>query len=121
MLVPIGLILFLIVLRFNLVAKLIRRLRLFFELRGKSATRNNPQLASRLYLEMLHVLKKAGFAREETQTPNEFAAKLKETGLARTVHEFTRLYSAARFGGVTCDTGRLQELLGQIRSAVRGQ
>jgi Domain of unknown function (DUF4129) len=68
---------------------------------------------------MLRVLKKAGLSREETQTPNEFAAVVKETKLSRAVQEFTELYSAARFGGATCDTGRLRELLGQIRVAAR--
>ena len=119
MLLPIGLTTFLLVLRFNLVARMIRRARLFFQLRGKPSARNNPQLASRLYMEMLRVLKKAGFRREETQTPSEFAAGLKEMRLANAVQEFTQLYSAARFGSSSCDTIRLQELLGQIRLAIR--
>jgi protein-glutamine gamma-glutamyltransferase len=120
-LLPISLITFLLVLRFNLIARIIRHVRLFFQLRGKPSARNNPQIASRLYAEMLRVLKKAGFSREETQTPHEFAAGLKEMRLADAVQEFTRIYSAARFGRAFCNTGRLQELLGQIRSAIRSR
>jgi len=119
MLLPTVLITFLLVLRFNLLARIVRSVRLFFQLNGKPGARNSPQLASRLYLEMLRVLRKAGFSREETQTPSEFAAGLEESGLSRPVEEFTRLYSAARFGGASCDTSRLRELLGQIRSAIR--
>jgi protein-glutamine gamma-glutamyltransferase len=120
MLLPIGLITFLLVLRFNLIARIVRYGRLFFQLRGKPSARNNPLIASRLYLEMLRILKKAGFSREETQTPQEFAAGLQEMKLAGAVQEFTQLYSAARFGSTACDTSRLQELLGQIRDAARG-
>ncbi len=119
MILPLALISFLLVLRFNLIPQVFRSVRLFLQLRGNSDARNSSQLASRLYLEMLRVLRKAGLSREETQTPAEFAALLKETGLARAVQEFTRLYSAARFGGATCDSSRLRELLGQIRSTVR--
>jgi hypothetical protein len=118
-LVPIFLVGFLLVLRFNLVGRLMRKVQLFLQLHRNASAKNNPQLASRLYLEMLQILRKAGIRREETQTPKEFAARLKETGLARSVHEFTALYSAARFGGAFCDTARLQELLGQIRTAAR--
>jgi hypothetical protein len=89
------------------------------QLHRNASAKSNPQLASQLYLEMLRILSKAGIRREETQTANEFAVRLKETGLARSVHEFTVLYSAARFGGAFCDTARLQELLGQIRTAAR--
>jgi len=116
---PIGLVGFLLVLRFSLIARLIRSLRFFFQLRRKPSAENSAQLASRLYMEMLRILKSAGFSREETQTPNEFAAGLKATGLARVVQEFTQLYSAARFGSAFCDISKLQQLLGQIRSAVR--
>jgi len=119
LLVPISLVGFLVALRFNLVGRLISRVQLFLQLHGNASAKSNPQLASRLYLEMLQILRKAGFRREETQTPNEFAARLNETGLARSVHEFTSLYSAARFGSTSCDANRLQELLGQIRASLR--
>jgi len=118
-LVPICLVGFLFVLRFNLVGRFIRSVQLFQQLRRNASAKSNPQLASRLYLDMLQILRKAGFRREETQTPNEFAARLADTGLARSVYEFTVLYSAARFGGASCDANRLQELLGQIRTSLR--
>ncbi|HWZ97517.1 MAG TPA: DUF3488 and transglutaminase-like domain-containing protein [Candidatus Dormibacteraeota bacterium] len=121
MLVPVVLVSFLLILRFRVVGRVFRAVLLFLQLRGKPSAQNSPQLASRLYLEMLRILKKAGFSRGETQTPNEFAVGIKETGLARAVQEFTQLYSAARFGGAFCDTSRLQELLGHIRTAARSR
>lgn len=119
MLLPVALVGFLVVLRFNVIVRIIRSARFYFQLRGNPSAENSPQLASRLYLEMQRILKSAGFPRQETQTPNEFAAGLKSTGLARAVQEFTQVYSAARFGSAFCDTSKLQQLLGQIRSAVR--
>jgi Ca2+/Na+ antiporter len=121
MLFPFVLIFVLASLRFNLIAKLYRRARLFFDLRRKPTERNNPELASRMYLEMLRILRRAGLQREETQTPGEFAAQIKEGALARTVQEFTSLYTVARFGGGVCDANRLQELLGTIRASLRAR
>jgi len=118
-LVPVVLVGFLLVLRFNLIARVYRNIRLFWQMRGNPSSQNSPQIASRLYLEMLRILKKAGFPRSETQTPHEFASEIKERNLARSVQEFTQLYSAARFGSIPCDTSRLQELLGQIRASAR--
>jgi hypothetical protein len=118
-LVPIALVGFLFILRFNLIAQVYRSARLFLQLRGKPTEQNSPQIASRFYMEMLRILNKAGFSRAETQTPDEFAGAIKQSSLALAVQEFTRLYAAARFGGVACDTGRLQELLGQIRTTAR--
>ncbi len=117
---PFALVVFLAALRFNWIAKAVRGALLYFQLRKPPSARNSPLLASKLYLEMLRILRKAGLRREETQTPNEFAALIQQTGLAQRVQEFTSLYSAARFGGEFCNTDRLQELLGQIRSTVRG-
>src|SRR6266481_378829 len=48
---PVALVLFLVAVRFNLVAEVIRRVRLFFQLRGSKVVRSDPQLASRLYAE----------------------------------------------------------------------
>jgi len=119
MLLPILLIGFLAVLRFNLIAHLVRRAMLYLQLRKKPSAQNSPLIASRLYVEMLRALKKAGLTHQETQTPNEFAAQIKETALARVVSEFTQLYSAARFGGAAENLEQLQKLLGQIRAAAR--
>ncbi|HLK03789.1 MAG TPA: DUF3488 and transglutaminase-like domain-containing protein [Candidatus Acidoferrum sp.] len=121
LLFPFALVIFLAILRFNLLARMARNALLFFQMRKPPSERNSPQIASRLYLEMQRILRKAGFQRGETQTPNEFAAQIQATGLARSVQEFTQIYSAARFGGAFCDTSRLQELLGQIRAAARSR
>ena len=84
------------------------------------AQRNNPQMASRLYAELLRLLEKRGFSRPETQTPREFAASFKlQTGFAPAVQEFTDLYVRSRFGGVPCDALRLRTLLEQVRSIPR--
>ncbi len=118
---PFALVVFLAALRFNWITKAVRGALLYFQLRKPPSQRNSPLVASKLYLEMLRILKKTGLQREETQTPNEFAAQIKQTRLAQTVQEFTSLYAAARFGGAFCDTDRLQELLGQIRAAARSR
>ncbi|HLZ11752.1 MAG TPA: DUF3488 and transglutaminase-like domain-containing protein [Candidatus Acidoferrum sp.] len=120
MLLPVLLIGFLAVLRFNLIAHLVRRAMLSLQLRKKPSAQNSPQIASRLYLEMLRIVKKTGLSHRETQTPAEFAAQIKETALARAVQEFTALYCAARFGGAAQNLEPLQKLLGQIRAAARG-
>jgi transglutaminase-like putative cysteine protease len=120
-LLPVALVLFLVVLRFDLVSALFRRLRVFWQLRAPHSARSNPQLASRLYSELLYLLERRGFARRESQTPFEFAAEVKNPGLAPALHEFTQIYAYARFGGAPCDTLRLRALLEQIRAALRGR
>src|SRR5437660_7799703 len=55
-LLPVALVLFLAALRFNVLAELSRRVRLFFQLRGSKVVRADPQLASRLYAELLRML-----------------------------------------------------------------
>ena len=82
--------------------------------------RNNPQLAARLYSELLRLLETRGFSRSEAQTPREFAASFAlQPALAPAVREFTDLYLQARFGGSPCDTLRLRVLLDTVRSAPR--
>jgi hypothetical protein len=119
MMLPVLLVGFLAVLRFNLIAHLVRRALLYLQLRKKPSAQNSPLIASRLYMEMLRALKKAGLTHQETQTPHEFAAQIEQTALARTVQEFTALYSAARFGGESSNLEQLQKLLGQIRATAR--
>ena len=118
---PAALVLFLVALRFNLLAEFIRRARLFFQLRGSNAARSDPQLASRLYAELLRMLARRGLQRAETQTPFEFAAAVASPNLAPPVREFTQLYARARFGDVPCDTTRLKQLLDQVRAALRAR
>jgi protein-glutamine gamma-glutamyltransferase len=86
--------------------------------RTSDAERNNPQMASRLYAELLRLLAKRGFTRRETETPREFADNFAlQSALAPAVQEFTNLYARSRFGGAPCDAFRLQKLLEQVRSA----
>src|SRR5712664_2998410 len=120
-LLPIALVLFLAALRFNLIAELSRRVHLFFQLRGSNAVRSDPQLASRLYAELLRMLARRGLMRGRSQTPFEFAAAVDSPNLAPAVREFTQLYGQARFGGAPCDTNRLRRLLDQIRTAPRAR
>jgi hypothetical protein len=104
------------------VGAAIRRLRLFLQFRAAGgAARANPQLASRLYSELLWLLERRGFTRRASQTALEFAAAVSEPVLAGPVHEFTRIYGDARFGGAPCDAMKLRSLLEQVRSAVRAQ
>ena len=112
-----AVVLFFVVVRFDLVVGLARRLRLTWQLRTPGAPRSNPQLASRLYEELLFMLAKRGIAREESQTPLEFAAALSQPGLAPAVQEFTLHYSRARFGSTACNTSRLRALLDEIRAS----
>jgi transglutaminase-like putative cysteine protease len=114
---PVVLVFLLVVLRFDWIRSALRWLSLALQMRQPTALRNNPQLASRLYADMLRVLEKRGYTRAETQTPGEFAATLSvQPGLSSAVGEFTSLYAQARFGGTVCDAFRLRALLEQIRS-----
>jgi len=114
---PMLLVFSLVVLRLGWVRSSLRWLSLRWDANLNSSVRNNPQLAARLYMELLQLLEKKGFRRRETQTPREFAASfVLEPTLAPAVHEFTDLYIQARFGGGPCDAFRLYELLEKMRS-----
>jgi len=118
---PAALVVLVVVLRFELMGRLFRTVRLFFDTRGGQTPRANPQLASRLYGEMLRLLARRGLSRMESQTPLEFAAVVGAPQLAPAVQEFTEIYSQARFGGAPCETTRLHQLLEQIRAALRSR
>ena len=118
---PAALVVLVVVLRFELMGRLFRTVRLFFDTRGGQTPRANPQLASRLYGEMLRLLARRGLSRMESQTPLEFAAVVGAPQLAPAVQEFTEIYSQARFGGAPCETNRLHQLLEQIRAALRSR
>jgi protein-glutamine gamma-glutamyltransferase len=119
LLLPLLLLLPVLALRYGWIGKVIRRLRLYWQLRAPESPQANPLLASRLYAELLRLLERHGFARRPAQTPLEFASSVKTPTLARVVSEFTRIYASARFGGTPCDTLRLRHLLEQIREAPR--
>ncbi len=111
-LIPLTVLAFLILLRFDALTAILRRLWLSWQLRS---------LASGLYAELLRVLARRGIARRETQTPLEFAAAVDAPNLAPPVREFTQLYAHARFGDAPCDTTRLRQLLDQVRAALRAR
>jgi transglutaminase-like putative cysteine protease len=117
LLIPLAVAFFLLALRFDLVVAFARRLWLSWQLRSPEAARSNPQLASRLYAELLYMLERRGFRRQPTQTPFEFADAVSQPRLAPAVREFTQYYTQARYGGAPCDTIRLRALLDQIRSS----
>ncbi|GAC1624894.1 MAG: hypothetical protein PVS2B2_19960 [Candidatus Acidiferrum sp.] len=113
---PLALVFFLVVLRFDLVQLGLRKLILLWQLRESPSQRANPQLASRLYAELLRMLEGRGFTRRKSQTAFEFAAAVAEPQLATAVQEFTQIYSRTRFGGAPCDITRLRHLLNLVRS-----
>jgi transglutaminase-like putative cysteine protease len=119
---PIALVFALVVLRFDWIRTVLRRVSLSWQVRHAPAERANPQLASRLYAELLRLLEKRGFARPITQTPLEFAtAGGLHPEVAGPLREFTELYAQARFGDKPCDSFRLRALMEQIRSVPRSR
>jgi hypothetical protein len=118
-LIPLGMMLLLVALRFEWVLTTLRRMWLSWQLRSPEVARANPQLASRIYGELLYLLARRGIERDATQTPMEFALALTQPGLAPAVQEFTVHYSRARFGGAACDIARLRALLDSIRAVLR--
>jgi protein-glutamine gamma-glutamyltransferase len=117
---PVLLLLSLVLLRMGWLRTFLGWLSLRWESSLPAGERNNPQLAARLYAELLRLLEKQGFLRAEAQTPREFAASFAlQPALAPAVHEFTDLYLEARFGGRPCDAFRLRALLETVRSAPR--
>jgi len=112
MILPLALISFLLVLRFNLLGRLVRFVRLFLQLHGNPESQNNPQLASRLYLEMLRVLKKSGIIARRNPDAQRICRVVKETKLSRrSARSFTQLYSAARFAALLARTPALRAKL----------
>jgi hypothetical protein len=120
-LIPLTVLAFLILLRFDALTAILRRLWLSWQLRSPKTARSNPQLASGLYAELLRVLARRGLKRDMSQTPLEFAAAVNAPNLAPPVREFTQLYAHARFGDAPCDTTRLRQLLDQVRAALRAR
>ena len=120
-LLPVALVFFLVVLRVDMIPELIRRLKVYLQMRVGRSGHTNPQLASRLYSELLRVLDRRGISRRETQTPFEFAAEVGDARVAPAVREFTEIYGRARFGDAPCNAVRLRELLAQVRVAVRSR
>jgi hypothetical protein len=119
-LIPVGLVVLLMALRFGWLERALRRLRLSLRMRTGSPAAQM-QFASVLYAELLRLLGRYGFRRGEAQTPQEFAGAMSEPAVAPAVREFTQLYAQARFGGASIDAPRLRALLTQIRAALRSR
>jgi transglutaminase-like putative cysteine protease len=118
---PLFLMALLLAFRYGWIGGWLRQLRMALTLRGRNYRTVSPQIASRLYAEMLRLMGRHGYARNETQTPFEFAAAVTKPTLSSLVEEFTSIYAAARFGGAVCDIPRLQQLLGTIRTELRAR
>jgi transglutaminase-like putative cysteine protease len=118
---PVLLIGLLVTLRYGRLGYWWERLRISLELRGKQADAVRTIMASRLYQELLQLMKRHGYARSHAQTAFEFADALTRPSLNTSVKEFVRLYAEARFGGVAGDIPRLQQLLGAIRAELRAR
>jgi protein-glutamine gamma-glutamyltransferase len=118
---PMALVMILLALRFRWIETAVARIRLYFQLRASASGKADPQLASRLYAELLRILAKRGLARQEAQTPLEFAAGVSSPELAPSVREFTQIYLQARFSGAPFETLRLRELLDTVRNAIRSR
>jgi protein-glutamine gamma-glutamyltransferase len=116
---PVLLIGLLMALRHGRIADLLARLRISLQGKGKNAGTIRIIMASRLYQEMLQLMKRHGYSRSDAQTAFEFADAVDRPGLSTSVKEFTRLYAEARFGGAAGDIPRLQQLLGAIRAELR--
>jgi protein-glutamine gamma-glutamyltransferase len=119
--VPVLLIGFLLALRYGHLGRLWERLRISLAFRGKKSDAVRLMMASRLYQELLRLMRRHGYTRLETQTAFEFADSVSKPGLAATVKEFARLYARARFGSAAGDIPRLEQLLGAIRSELRSR
>jgi protein-glutamine gamma-glutamyltransferase len=118
---PLALIALLVLMRYGVLEAAFRQLRLRWPWHATQAAGVNPQLASRLYDELLRLLERRGIARRASQTPREFAAAVSEPALAPAVREFTQIYGDARFGGAPCNVPELRALLEQIRTALRSR
>src|SRR6185436_2913920 len=66
----------------------------------------------RLYASALDRLGRAGLPRGKTETPREYAARVRDAGADgdATLAELTELYTAARFGGRAVDREQVRRL-----------
>jgi len=118
---PVLLIGFLLALRYGRLGRVWDRLKTSLALRGRKPDAVRIMVASRLYQDLLQLMKRHGYSRADSQTAFEFAEAIGKAGLDSSVKEFARLYAEARFGGISCDIVRLQRLLGTIRAELRAR
>jgi protein-glutamine gamma-glutamyltransferase len=120
-LLPVALVLFLVLLRADMIPEIIRRIKVYAQMRLGRTAETNPDLAARLYSELLRMLDRRGIAHLETQTALEFASTVSDGRIAPAVREFIDIYGSARFGAAPCNAVRLRELLAQVRAAFRSK
>jgi len=77
-----------------------------------------PQLAATLwYQKMLGTVARHGWKKLPAQTPEEFAAAIRDERLKEHVTTFTEYYENARFGGSVEEASRLPEIYEEIKQA----
>jgi transglutaminase-like putative cysteine protease len=77
-----------------------------------------PQMAASIwYQKMLKVLARRGWQKVPAQTPEEFAAAIRDEQLKQRVTTFTEHYENARFGGSPEEASRLSEIYQEIKRA----
>jgi transglutaminase-like putative cysteine protease len=116
---PVLLIGFLLALRYGHFGRVWDHIRVSLAVRGKKSDAARIMMASRLYQELLQLMRRHGYSRPDSQTAFEFADVVSKPGLKQSIKEFTRVYAEARFGGTTGNIPRLQQLLGAIRTELR--
>jgi transglutaminase-like putative cysteine protease len=119
--VPVLLIGFLLALRYGRLGRLWERLKISLAFRARKSDAVRLMMASRLYQELLRLMRRHGYTRLDAQTAFEFADSVRKPGLAAAVKEFVRLYARARFGSAGGDIPRLEQLLGVIRAELRSR
>lgn len=76
-----------------------------------------PQMAASIWYEkMLRQLAHKGWQKSPAQTPDEFAAAIRDEHLKTRVSDFTERYEGARFGGSAQDASRLPEIYEEIKT-----
>ncbi len=81
---------------------------------GKGDQTLGSREASLTYQELLILLRKKGFSKSPSETPQEFAQSVETRRPQTQVMEFTRLYNALRFGQARVSVVRLRSLLQEI-------
>lgn len=80
----------------------------------------SPRRAATIWYErMTDNVGRRGWRKSPTQTPEEFVARIDDTGVRRRVAEFTRHYESARFDDSIEDARRLPELYEEIAGTRR--
>lgn len=118
-LLPVLLLAALLLLRYGKLGKVLQKLRMALGFGAGNAGELRTTLASRMYGEMLRLMRHHGYERGETQTAFEFAESVQAAHLNAAVREFTQVYVEARFGSATENFTRMQQLLNVIRTDLK--